>query len=169
MGRKKIEKEGLSNKIGLHTGDSETINYSDNTFDAVMVAFGVRNFENLEKGLAEIRRVLKPGGKLVVLEFSKPTNVLIKIPYYMYMKFLTPFIGGLFSKDKAAYAYLDASIQKFPEGNAFLEVLKKTGFHSTIQKKRSFGICSIWFHICLVARVNHQAIDIRCCFVVLCC
>lgn len=144
FGRKKLAQKKLENRISLMTADSEHLPFDDSSYEAVTVAFGVRNFQNLEKGIQEIYRVLKSNGKIVVLEFSKPTNLFVKIPYYIYMKFLTPMIGGLFSKDKAAYAYLDASIQKFPEGNAFLDVLKKAGFTSTIQKKRSFGICSIY-------------------------
>lgn len=118
-GREKVTKLGLENRIQLNVADSEALPFSNNQFEAITVAFGVRNFQHLEKGLSEIYRVLKPGGKLVVLEFSKPTHPLVKIPYQLYMKYITPLFGGLFSKDKKAYAYLDASIQKFPEGKNF--------------------------------------------------
>lgn len=144
VGRAKISKLMLSKKIELYNGDSEAINFNDNSFDAVTVAFGVRNFQNLEKGLTEIRRVLKPGGKLVVLEFSQPKLPIIKPIYQFYMKFITPVAGKLFSKNKNAYQYLDASIKKFPEGNSFLAVLSKTGYHQTYSKSLSFGICSIY-------------------------
>ena len=144
IGRKKIHQSGLESKIILQNGDSEAIQFDDNTFDAVTVAFGVRNFQHLEKGLSEIRRVLKPSGKLVVLEFSKPTSPLIKFFYTIYMKIITPNLGKLFSKNKQAYAYLDESIKKFPEGNSFVSVMQQVGFRNNYSKKLSFGICSIY-------------------------
>ena len=128
LGRKKIEKLGLADKIQLLNGDSEAIFFADNSFDAVTVAFGVRNFENLEKGLSEIYRVLKPNGKLVVLEFSKPTSPVIKSPYKFYMKFITPKIGKLISKNNEAYKYLNNSVQQFPEKETFTNILKKGVF-----------------------------------------
>jgi demethylmenaquinone methyltransferase / 2-methoxy-6-polyprenyl-1,4-benzoquinol methylase len=144
VGREKIKKLGLQNTIELLNGDSETINFDDNTFDAVTVAFGVRNFENLEKGLSEIKRVLKPEGKLVVLEFSKPLLPGVKTLYNLYMKLITPTVGKLVSKNKEAYAYLDESIQKFPEGKNFINILSKIGYKNTYFKKLSLGICSIY-------------------------
>jgi len=144
IGRQKIDKLGLNNKITLLNGDSEAINFPDNTFDAVTVAFGVRNFQHLEAGLTEIKRVLKPGGKLVVLEFSKPTSPLVRLIYNFYMKMVTPNMGKLFSKNGAAYAYLDASIQKFPEGKAFVTVLNSIDYKNTYHKKLTLGICSIY-------------------------
>ena len=128
IGREKVKKLELQKTISLLNGDSESINFPDNTFDAVTVAFGVRNFQNLEKGLSEIRRVLKPGGKLVVLEFSKPKAPLISTVYNLYMKFITPGVGKLFSSNRDAYKYLDASIQKFPEGKQFTSVLERVGY-----------------------------------------
>jgi len=144
VGRKKIEKAGLQQIIELLNGDSETINFDEHSFDAVTVAFGVRNFQNLEKGLSEIRRVLKPGGKLVVLEFSKPKMPGVKSIYDLYMKVITPNLGKLFSKNRNAYKYLDESIQKFPEGKNFTQILDNLGFTNTYCKPLSLGICSIY-------------------------
>jgi len=144
VGRKKIEKLGLNNHIELIHGDSEKINFEDNTFDAVTVAFGVRNFQQLEKGLSEIFRVLKPEGKLVVLEFCKPTFFGVKWFYNFYMKIVTPNLGKFFSKNEAAYKYLDESIKKFPERKNFTEILDKTGYKKTYYKTLSLGICSIY-------------------------
>ncbi|MEX1201832.1 MAG: bifunctional demethylmenaquinone methyltransferase/2-methoxy-6-polyprenyl-1,4-benzoquinol methylase UbiE [Ferruginibacter sp.] len=144
IGRKKIQKLGLTNFIKLLNGDSEAINFEDNTFDAVTVAFGVRNFQDLEKGLAEILRVLKPGGQLVVLEFSKPKGQPVQSFYNLYMKVVTPSMGKLFSKNRKAYQYLDESIQQFPEGNNFISILNNLGYHHTHYKPLSLGICSIY-------------------------
>lgn len=143
-GRVKLQTKGLSERIELQLGDSETINFPDASFDAVTVAFGVRNFENLEKGLAEIYRVLKPGGRLVVLEFSKPRFPGVQQLYNLYMKIVAPEVAGVFSKNKKAYEYLNNSIQAFPEGKAFVAVLNKTGFTETTCKPLTFGICSIY-------------------------
>ena len=144
IGRQKVEKAGLKGIIELLNGDSETINFKDNTFDAVTVAFGVRNFQQLEKGLSEILRVLKPGGKLVVLEFSKPKMPGVKSMYNLYMKVICPNIGKLFSKNRNAYKYLDESIQKFPEGKNFTQILDNLGYLNTYCKPLSLGICSIY-------------------------
>ena len=144
IGRQKIAKLGLQNTVELLNGDSETINFENDSFDAVTVAFGVRNFQNLEKGISEIFRVLRPGGKLVVLEFSKPKLPLIKSFYNLYMKVVTPNMGKLFSKNRSAYQYLDESIRKFPEGNDFIKILDNTGYINTQCKPLSLGICSIY-------------------------
>jgi demethylmenaquinone methyltransferase / 2-methoxy-6-polyprenyl-1,4-benzoquinol methylase len=144
IGRQKVEKAGLKGIIELLNGDSETINFKDNSFDAVTVAFGVRNFQHLEKGLSEILRVLKPGGKLVVLEFSKPKTPGVKSIYDLYMKVITPNVGKLFSKNRNAYKYLDESIQKFPEGKNFTQILDNLGYLNTYCKPLSLGICSIY-------------------------
>jgi len=144
FGRQKIEKLGLGNLIELLNGDSETIKFDDNSFDAVTVAFGVRNFQNLEKGLSEIKRVLKPGGKLVVLEFSKPKAAVVKQLYNVYMNVVAPNMGKLFSKNRNAYKYLDESIKKFPEGKNFTTILDNLGYTNTYCKPLSFGICSIY-------------------------
>lgn len=144
IGRKKIEQLGLSRIISLVTGDAETINAPDNSFDAVMVAFGVRNFQHLENGLQEIRRVLKPGGKLVVLEFSKPRGTGIRQLYGFYMDVFTPAIGKLFSKNRSAYQYLNQSIKHFPEGKNFTSILDRLGYSDTYCKPQHLGICSIY-------------------------
>ena len=144
IGRQKIAKEGLNGIIELLNGDSETINFEDNAFDAVTVAFGVRNFQHLEKGLSEIKRVLKPGGKLVVLEFSQPKMPVVKSIYNLYMKVICPNVGKLFSKNRNAYTYLDASIKKFPEGKNFTQILDDLGYLNTYSKPLSLGICSIY-------------------------
>ncbi len=143
VGKEKIRKVDMDN-ITLLKGDSEAISFPDGSFDAVTVAFGVRNFQDLEKGLREIRRVLKPGGKLVVLEFSKPKSWLIRKFYDIYMKVVCPYAGRLFSKNKAAYQYLDHSIKKFPEGKNFTRILETTGFKETYSKPLTLGICSIY-------------------------
>jgi demethylmenaquinone methyltransferase/2-methoxy-6-polyprenyl-1,4-benzoquinol methylase len=144
FGRKKIEKLGLESVIELLNGDCETIKSDDNSFDAVTVAFGVRNFQNLEKGLLEILRVLKPGGKLVVLEFSQPKTIAVKQLYQLYMNVVAPGMGKLFSKNRDAYKYLDESIKKFPEGKNFTTILDNLGYSNTYCKPLSFGICSIY-------------------------
>jgi len=144
IGRKKIQKLGLDQTIELLNGDSEAINFPDNSFDAVTVAFGVRNFQQLEKGLSEIKRVLKPGGKLVVLEFSKPKMPFVRSVYNFYMKIVTPNMGKIFSKNRDAYQYLDESIKKFPEGKNFTGILDNLGYKKTYHKPLSLGICSIY-------------------------
>lgn len=144
IGREKIQKLGLQGRIELLNGDCETIKFENDSFDAVTVAFGVRNFENLEKGLSEIKRVLKPGGKLVVLEFSKPKTAVVKAMYYLYMKIICPNVGKLFSKNRSAYQYLDESIKKFPEGKNFTAILDNLGYRNTYSKPLSLGICSIY-------------------------
>lgn len=144
VGRAKITKEGLSEKIQLELGDSEQLPFEGNKFDAVTVAFGVRNFENLERGLQEMHRVLRGGGKLVVLEFSKPTSFPFRQLYNFYFKNILPIIGKLTSKDNRAYTYLYESVQAFPDGDNFLTVLNKIGFKDTQCKPLTLGICSIY-------------------------
>lgn len=144
LGRKKIAKAMLNDRIELLEGDSETINFPNNTFDAVTVAFGVRNFEHLHKGISEMLRVLKPGGKLVVLEFSRPKSKGFKGLYKIYMNLVAPGIGKMVSKNRAAYQYLNDSVQAFPEGNDFLKILQETGFTNTYLKTLSLGICTIY-------------------------
>lgn len=144
IGRKKIEKAGLQKKIELLNGDSEAILFDDNTFDAVTVAFGVRNFESLEKGLSEIRRVLKPGGKLIVLEFTKPSAPVIKQVYNFYMNTITPKIGKIIAKNNEAYQYLNDSVLQFPEKESFIHILNQSNYRNAFYKTLTLGICSIY-------------------------
>lgn len=144
LGRKKIEAKGLNNVIELQTGDSEHIQFPDNYFDAITVAFGVRNFENLAKGLKEMLRVLRPGGKLVVLEFSKPKKGLFSIFYQFYLSKMAPGVVQIFSSNKKAYQYLNNSVQAFPEGQTFLNVMNEAGFTQTQLQSLSLGICTIY-------------------------
>ena len=144
MGRKKIEKLGLTGKVELLHGDSENLPFGENKFDAAIVAFGVRNFENLEKGLLEIFRVLKPGAMLVVLEFSRPRGFPFRQVFNFYFKAVLPKIGRVISKDDAAYTYLPESVEAFPDGDDFVGILKKIGFKDTAWKPLTFGISSIY-------------------------
>lgn len=144
VGRKKIAKRNLAAKIELGRGDSENLLFEENKFDAVTVGFGVRNFENLEKGLREIYRVLKPDAMLVVLEFSRPRKFPFRQLYNFYFKVILPKIGRLISNDKSAYTYLPASVEAFPDGKDFENILRKTGFKNTTCKTLTFGISSIY-------------------------
>ena len=144
VGRQKIEKLQLNNKIKMVFGDSENIPFEENSFDAITVAFGVRNFENLEKGLKEIYRALKPGGTFVVLETSIPTKTPFKQGYKFYSTKILPTIGKLFSKDKSAYKYLSDSAASFPHGKAFNNILEKIGFINVENKPQTFGVASIY-------------------------
>ena len=144
IGRKKVEKEGLTTVIELQKGDSETINFADNSFDAVTVAFGVRNFENLENGLREMLRVLRPGGKLIVLEFSRPRIKIFRGLYNLYMSIVAPEVARWFSQNKKAYQYLNQSARLFPERQEFVEILDRTGYSNTSFKPLSAGICCIY-------------------------
>ena len=144
VGKEKIVKKALQNKVEMIYGDSEDMPFDDNTFDAITVAFGVRNFENLNKGLQEMNRVLKPEGRLYVLEFSKPKNTLFRYGFNLYFKYVLPFIGKITSKDKKAYKYLFESVQAFPAYEDFLKILENAGFKSNNYKIQSLGICSIY-------------------------
>lgn len=144
IGEEKINKKGLSDVIKLEAGDSENLQYESDSFDAVMAAFGVRNFENLEKGLAEMFRVLKPGGTMMVLEFSKPRHFPLKQGFKIYFKYILPVIGKVRSKDEKAYKYLYESVQVFPDYDDFTSILKKLGFTQTNYKVLSAGICCIY-------------------------
>lgn len=144
LGRKKIEKEGLADKITLFNGDAETINFPSATFDAVMVAFGVRNFENLQQGLAEMQRVLKPGGRLVVLEFSKPRARVFRGIYNLYMRVVAPQVARWFRQNKEAYQYLNESANAFPDRQQFTDLLKEAGYTDSRYESLTLGICCIY-------------------------
>ncbi len=144
VGRKKIKKMGLTDKIELLEGDSENLPFDDNIFDAVIVAFGVRNFENLEIGLSEMYRVLRKEGKVVILEFSKPGTFPFKQLYNFYFRAILPLIGKFVSKDNAAYTYLPESVRLFPDGNNFTGILKDVGFKNALCNPLTFGISSIY-------------------------
>jgi demethylmenaquinone methyltransferase/2-methoxy-6-polyprenyl-1,4-benzoquinol methylase len=140
----KILKRKLSDHFEVRLGDSEKLPFTANEFDAVTVAYGVRNFENLETGLADMLRVLKPGGKAVILEFSKPKAFPIKQLYNFYFNYITPGIGKIFSKDARAYSYLPESVAAFPDGKNFVALMDKVGYKSTKNMPLAFGICSIY-------------------------
>lgn len=144
IGRKKIKEKKLDSVINLETGDSENLHFADESFDAVMVAFGVRNFENLEKGLREMHRVLSPKGMVLVLEFSKPVKFPVKQLYNFYFKNILPGLGRLISGNSSAYTYLPDSVGKFPIGEAFIKLLENVGFNDTKHHSLTFGIASIY-------------------------
>jgi len=144
VGRKKVAEKNLGSKIKLVYGDSENLPFEDNYFDAITVAFGVRNFETLEKGLADILRVLKPNGVFVILETSVPTKFPYKQGYNFYSKYLLPLIGRLFSKDRSAYAYLSESASVFPHGEALNNILRKIGFIEVKNMPQTFGVATIY-------------------------
>lgn len=144
VGRKKIAEAGLSSVIDLRTGDSEKMEFTEGVFDVVTVAFGVRNFEHLELGLKEMQRVLKPGGKAIILEFSMPEHFPMKQMYKFYFRSILPSIGGWISGNKAAYSYLPESVMKFPQGQAFLDIMTACGFTEVMRQKLSFGIASLY-------------------------
>ena len=144
VAQKKIDERKLSGVFSVKIGDSEKLQFSDNQFDAITVAFGVRNYEHLEKGLSDMFRVLKPAGKIVILEFSKPQKFPIKQGYNFYFQHILPVFGKLFSKDSRAYTYLPESVAAFPDGVAFTDLMNKVGFKTTKHISMTFGICSIY-------------------------
>jgi demethylmenaquinone methyltransferase/2-methoxy-6-polyprenyl-1,4-benzoquinol methylase len=144
VGRAKVKDLGIGNRITLQKGDSEELTFPDCSFEAVTVAFGVRNFENLSKGIDELHRVLKPGGVVCILEFSKPARFPVKQFYGFYSFYILPFFGRLFSKDNSAYRYLPESVEGFPDGEEFLSVLIKSGFSQTLQYRLTFGVATIY-------------------------
>lgn len=144
VGKEKIATKGLDQIITLQLGDSENLSFEDNYFDAYTVGFGVRNFENLEKGLSEMLRVLKPNGRAVILEFSKPKTFPVKQLYHFYFNRILPTIGNLISKDNAAYTYLPESVNAFPEGDEFVKILNNLGYKNVQAIPLMFGISSIY-------------------------
>jgi len=144
IGRQKIAKHKLEQRIILQQGDSENLDFPDNSFDAITVAFGVRNFENLEKGLKEMLRVLRPGGRLVILEFSQPRIIGVRQLYNLYCNLIAPRVGKAVSHSGEAYQYLNDSIKAFPEGKNLIRILDNCGYMNTRLKRLSLGICSIY-------------------------
>ncbi|NGM62108.1 bifunctional demethylmenaquinone methyltransferase/2-methoxy-6-polyprenyl-1,4-benzoquinol methylase UbiE [Sphingobacterium sp. SGG-5] len=144
VAKEKIQKKGLTSQFEVQVGDSENLQFDDNTFDAVTVAFGVRNFENLDRGLAEIRRVLKPGGRAIILELSNPKKFPVKQLFHLYFHKIVPFIGRFISKDASAYSYLPESVSKFPDGQRFAAFTKEAGFTTTHVMPQTFGFCTIY-------------------------
>lgn len=144
VGKQKVADKNLNDRIEMVLGDSEQLPFEDESFDAITVAFGVRNFEDLEKGLAEIYRVLKKGGTFVVLETSVPTKTPFKQGYNLYTKNLLPVIGRLFSKDQSAYAYLSESASVFPYGKTFTDILTKVGFKHAKDLPQTLGVATIY-------------------------
>lgn len=144
VGRQKVAKVDLSDKISFQKQDCMALNIDDNSYDAAIAAFGVRNFENLDKGLSEILRVLKPGGKLMILELSVPKKFPMKQGYQLYSKFYIPTVGKLVSKDNRAYSYLPETIKVFPQGKEMVDILTRNGFKEAKCKTYTFGICSMY-------------------------
>lgn len=144
VGKDKVKDKNLDNNIEMVVGDSENLVFDDNSFDAVTVSFGVRNFETLETGMAEILRVLKPNGSLVILETSVPTKTPYKQGYKFYTKNILPLIGKMFSKDNSAYGYLSESASVFPHGENFNNILREIGFIDVTNKPQTFGVASIY-------------------------
>lgn len=143
-GRIKMKKRKVDNIISMNYGDSENLPFEDGYFDALTVGFGVRNYENLEKGLSEMLRVIRPEGRAIILEFSKPKHFPIKQLFNFYSKRIIPFLGKVISKDKRAYAYLPESVEAFPEGQDFLDILSKVGYRNVRAKTVSGGIATIY-------------------------
>jgi demethylmenaquinone methyltransferase/2-methoxy-6-polyprenyl-1,4-benzoquinol methylase len=144
VGLEKVTKASLGNQVTLTEADSENLPFESNTFDGITVAFGVRNFENLQLGLREMQRVLRPGGKLVVLEFSRPRSFPFKHLFQFYFRYILPFIGRISSRDSRAYSYLYESVQAFPDGEDFLAVLRESGFGQTKSQTLTLGVSSIY-------------------------
>ncbi|MCD4790997.1 MAG: bifunctional demethylmenaquinone methyltransferase/2-methoxy-6-polyprenyl-1,4-benzoquinol methylase UbiE, partial [Bacteroidales bacterium] len=144
IGKKKVREKKLEKIIHIQVGDSEDLQFNDNTFDAAIVAFGVRNFENLEKGLSEMYRVLNNNGIVMILEFSKPTTTPVRQFYQFYFKNILPLLGRIISGDNSAYTYLPRSVGEFPMGNEFLRILNKVGYTDTRHIPLTFGIASIY-------------------------
>lgn len=144
VGREKMKRKGVDKVIRLQLGDSEMLPFETGSFDALTVGFGVRNYENLEKGLTEMLRILRPGGKAVILEFSKPKRFPIKQLFGFYSKRLIPFFGKRISKDERAYTYLPESVAAFPEGQDFVDIMHKVGYNNITTKLVSGGIATIY-------------------------
>lgn len=144
VGRQKIYRRKLDSSINLIIGDGENLPFDDNSFDAVTVAFGVRNFEDLEKGLSEMNRVIKPGGCIAILEFSKPEKTPFKQLYFFYFKYILPTLGRWVSRDASAYSYLPASVDAFPYGEKFMSKLSEFSFKNIKSQPLTFGVATLY-------------------------
>ncbi len=144
IGREKIARKGLQSVVSLRTGEAEQLALADGSMDASIVAFGARNFEHLDKGLAEMLRVLRPGGRIVVLEFSRPRRFPFKQIYFFYFRRILPLVGRTISRSKDAYTYLPDTVMRFPEGEAFADILRTVGFRDIRQQRLTFGIATIY-------------------------
>jgi demethylmenaquinone methyltransferase/2-methoxy-6-polyprenyl-1,4-benzoquinol methylase len=144
VGSRKLKKKGHDSVISLQKGEAERLEFEAGYFDAAIVAFGARNFEDLEKGLTEMRRVLRAGGKIVVLEFSRPQHFPFKQLYFFYFRRILPLVGRIVSKSDDAYTYLPDTVMKFPDGDAFLSVLVEAGFVDVLQQRLTFGIATVY-------------------------
>jgi len=144
VAREKLQTRHMAGRLEFLYGDCERLPFPERMFDAVTVAFGVRNFEHLERGLAEMYRVLKPGGQVVILEFSRPARFPMKQLYRFYFKQILPWVGGVLSGDRQAYAYLPASVFAFPEGETFLKILSSVGFEQVSQQRFTCGIATLY-------------------------
>jgi demethylmenaquinone methyltransferase/2-methoxy-6-polyprenyl-1,4-benzoquinol methylase len=144
VGRDKAKKLGVESILEFQKGDSEQMPFADHTFDAITVGFGVRNFEHLEAGLGEMYRVLRPGGRVAILEVAKPVSFPMRQLYGIYFHYILPAVGRLFSKDVRAYTYLPESVQAFPQGAAFVSILERIGFKEVEYKPLTFGICAFY-------------------------
>jgi demethylmenaquinone methyltransferase/2-methoxy-6-polyprenyl-1,4-benzoquinol methylase len=144
LGKRKIEQHGLSSQLSLVLGDAASIAVSDNTFDAATIAFGIRNVADVDAALGEIHRVLKPGGRLLILEFSIPRNAAIRGLYLFYFRHVLPSLGGFISGDRSAYRYLNESVEAFPYGEAFVQLMRRAGFSSVESTPLTFGIATLY-------------------------
>lgn len=144
QGRAKLKKNGLDSTVTLQSGEAESLHFESGHFDAAIVAFGARNFEDLDKGLKEMHRVIRPGGKIVVLEFSRPRHFPFRQIYFLYFRRILPFIGRLISKSKDAYRYLPDTVMRFPEGADFISILSGIGFSQCREERLTFGIATIY-------------------------
>jgi demethylmenaquinone methyltransferase/2-methoxy-6-polyprenyl-1,4-benzoquinol methylase len=143
-GREKVKKRKLEDRIVLEEGDAENIQYPDNIFDAVTISFGIRNLMSVERSLSEMYRVLKPAGRVLILEFSIPQNILMRSIYLFYFRYLLPFIGSVISGDRYAYRYLNETVEGFPYGDAFCQLLRESGFQNVSMYPQTFGIATIY-------------------------
>lgn len=143
----KVEAEGLSDRISIEQGEGELLRFADNSFDVVTIAFGIRNFENRQQGLREMLRVLKPGGKLCILELSEPANPVVRWFYELYFTKVMPLIGGMISGNKAAYNYLPASVINFPQKKEWLGIMHECGFDNATHKAFTLGLCRMYIGV----------------------